>query len=181
MVIEQTMTKSRRGVNGIVWVVGGLVVVLILLLGLARIVGLDPSVPPGMNRPGLWLRGEVVPTPTDWSFAKDVPVISTAVQSNLWFFPLVPYSIRTGRQHIGSRLYYGALYPGGVGYDEARTWPVNVTADPRVRIKIADKLYDVKFVPVTDPAEREEVLRQASPVIWAPGMYMYYWRVEPRG
>src|SRR5437870_9959161 len=99
MVIEQTVTSSQRRVNKIVWSVGGIVVALILLLGLARIVGLDPSVPPGMNRPGLWLRGEVVPTPTDWSFAKDVPVISTAVQSNLWFFPIVAYSIRTGRQH----------------------------------------------------------------------------------
>jgi hypothetical protein len=156
---------------------GVLVLVVVLFLLYARIFGFDP----GANRAGLWLSGEVVNEKvTDWTFAKDIPIGETAIQTHQRFFPLLPHSIRTGRSHDNGRLYYGALYPGAVGFGEGRYWNRNVAADSRVRIKLRDKLYDVKFVPVTDPAERDANLKKWGRSIWAPGMYMYLWRVEPR-
>jgi hypothetical protein len=172
--------KPRRLLRGVGWTVGVLVIALVVFLVRARIVGLDPG-PAGRETLGLWLSGELVTTPvTDWSFAKDVPMTNTAVQVNWRFFPLISHSHRTGRWHYKDRLYYGTLYPGGVPYGVGRFWNQDVAVDNRVRIKIRDKLYDVKFTPVTDPAERELILPLTGSSTFHPGEYMFLWRVDPR-
>jgi hypothetical protein len=66
-----------------------------------------------------------------------------------------------------------------VALPNGRHWNRNVLNDPRVRLKIGDKLYSRKLVYVTDPVEREEIIRAWGQRFYAPGMYLHLWRVEP--
>jgi hypothetical protein len=182
MTTDTTTNTPKQSVllKSIAWIVGGLVIVLVLFLVWARIFGFDPG-PPGHETLGLWMSGELVTTPvTDWSFAKNIPSTDTGVQVHSRFLPFISHSHRTGRWHYKDRLYYGTLYPGGVPYGVGRIWNQDVAVDPRVRIKIHDKLYDVKFTPVTDPAERELILPLTGSSTFHPGEYMFLWRVDPR-
>jgi hypothetical protein len=155
--------------------VGGLVVVAVVLLLIARVVGFDP----GPTRPGLWMTGEVVTEPvTDWTFALKVPGL-TGIQTRQPFFPALAHSVLTTRFVYNRRLYLGSGYPAGIKLPDGRHWNSNVMADPTVRIRIGNKLYDKKLVYVSDPIERDEVCKAYGPMFWSPGFFLHLWRVEP--
>ena len=156
-------------------IAGGLVVLLVVAVVLARIVGFDP----GVTRPGMWLTGEVERTPvTDWSFGAKLPQL-TAVQTRQWFLPPLAHSVTTTRFHYKGRLYLASGYPAGISLPDGRHWNRNVVADPHVRIRIGGKLYDRTLVYLSDPIEREEILRAWGPTMFAPGFFLHLWRVEP--
>jgi hypothetical protein len=155
-------------------IIGILFGVVVLLLVILRIVGLDP----GTTRPGMWLTGELVTKPiSDWTFAAKER--NFAVQTRQWFLPILAHSVTATRWHYDGKLYAASLYPAGVKLPDGRHWNRNVLADPRVRIKIGNKLYDRKLVYVTDPAERDPVYRLAGAIHFAPGFFLHLWRVEP--
>ena len=106
-------------------------------------------------RPGLWLKGEVVTMPvTDWSFVDKVEhpgrsLNTVLVETRTPYF--IPHSVRTipfvrnGQLYIRSHQHRMDLqFP----YD--KSWTADVVRDPRVRIKIGDKLYEATVVLVTD-------------------------------
>ncbi len=78
-------------------------------------------------------------------------------------------------------LYLASFYPAGVTLPAGRHWNRNVASDPRVRIKIGNKLYDRKLVYMTDPAFRDEVMRARGPNgrYFNPGMFLQLWHVVP--
>ena len=157
------------------WIAGGVVSGLVVLLLVLRVVGFNP----GVTSPGLWITGKLVTTPvTDWSFADEIGGL-TAVQTRQWFLPILAHSVTTARQVHRGRLYLFSMYPAGVPFPEGRHWNRNVISDPGVRIGIGGKLYDRTLVYLTDPVEREEVLRARGQRAFAPGMYLHLWRVEP--
>jgi hypothetical protein len=157
---------------GVVGVLLGLVVVALLIL---RVVGFDA----GPTYPGLWLTGEVATEPvTDWSFAQKVGGL-TGIQTRQWFMPILAHSVMTTRFIHKGRLYLASGYPAGIKLPDGRHWNRNIASDPRVRLKIGDKLYDRTLVYLTDPVEREEVLRAWGQMMYAPGFYLHLWRVEP--
>jgi hypothetical protein len=157
-------------------IVGGICAVLLLFVLYARIFGFDP----GPYRPGLWLKGEVVTGPvTDWSFARQIR--SGAVQTHQTFFPWLAHSVTVGILHDKEGdLYFTSMYPSGLKLPSGRRWNENVMADPRVRIRLAERLYDGRLVYVTDANERANVFG-ASPSSTSalPGIYMHLWRWEP--
>ncbi len=156
-------------------IVVGLVTVLALFIVYARFFGYDP----GPTRPGMWMSGELVTEPvTDWSFAQRER--TAAIQTRQSFFPWLAHSVTTAHFHYKDRLYFASGYPAGINLPEGRHWNVNVLADPRVRIRLGTKLYDRTVVYVTDPVEREAVLRHLGPMFWSPGFNLHLWRVEPR-
>ena len=57
------------------------------------------------------------------------------------------------------QLYLTSVYRAGMVYPHGRSWNENIVRDPRVRLKIGDKLYDRKLVLLTDAAERDEVIK----------------------
>lgn len=123
----KTSIKLLAGIIGFVF---------LLLLSL-RIAGLNPKGP----RPGLWLSGTIATTAVaDWSFSDQYSMIQ--VQTRPWYF--VPHSVTIFCASYENRLYLQAL---------GKTWKGYVLRDPRVRIKIADRLYDGTAVPVTDQRE----------------------------
>ena len=159
----------------LLWIAGSVGGVLVLLLLTLRVVGFNP----GATSPGLWLTGELVTSPvTEWSFANNVGGL-TAVQTRQWFLPALAHSVTITRLVRDGRLYLASGYPAGIELPEGRHWNRNVVNDPRVRIRIGDKLYDRTLVYITDPAELDDVLRAWGPMMFAPGFYLHLWRVEP--
>ncbi|HEV8531136.1 MAG TPA: hypothetical protein VGT00_06965 [Methylomirabilota bacterium] len=135
----------------LVIVVGAIVAVLLVALIVLRVVGLDPK----DRRAGLWLTGEVVATPvTDWSFTDKYGNIY--VQTKTWY--LVPHSVTTGCTAKDGTLYLTSVYRPGQQFPRDKAWNRNITRDPRVRLKIGDKLYDQKLALVMDETEKDAVL-----------------------
>ena len=130
-----------------VWkVIGVVVVFLVVALVVARAMGLNPH----ERVPGLWLSGKVDATPvTDWSYTDSIK--TDELQTNTWYG--LPHSVTTWNIAYNGQLY---LATSGAA---TRSWPHNVARDPHVRLKIGDKLFDCTLVVVTDPTEKEGVLR----------------------
>ena len=112
-----------------------------------------------------WLTGELVTTPiTDWSFADSADVIKVRTRTPY----LIPHTQNTYIARIDQQVYifsdYFAPRPGQPDmrdrFPEERFWNRNVLRDPRVRLKIGDKLVDMRAYYLTDPTEIEAV-RQA--------------------
>jgi hypothetical protein len=126
-------------------IVGAIVIVLVVVLGILRITGLNPN----ERRPGLWLSGNLVTTPvTDWSFTDQF--FTLYIQTNTAY--LLPHSVTTYCATLNGHLYVGSSNP------PVRHWNKEALADPNVRLGIGGKIYDVKLVLVTDPAESEALL-----------------------
>lgn len=105
---------------------------------------------PRDQRPGLWLSGELVSAPVDdWSFTDEIGEIF--VETATWYG--IPHSVTTVCVAHGDSLYVPSVYIEGGEYPDARFWNQNVVRDPRVRLEIADRIYERKAVLVEDPAE----------------------------
>ena len=110
---------------------------------------------PHERRPGLWLRGDVVETPvSDWSFSDAHAQIFVETRTGY----LLPHSVTTVCAAAGDRLWVPSVYFGGGSFPESRFWNRNVVRDPRVRLKIGERIYPRRAVLVTDPAQRAEAL-----------------------
>ncbi len=110
---------------------------------------------PADRRPGVWLSGEpVTGSITDWSFTDDIPEIF--IETRTWYG--VPHSVTVTCVALGDTLYVPSIYPRDAAYPEARLWNRNVVRDPRVRLKIGERVYERRAVLVEDPAEWSVVL-----------------------
>ena len=106
-------------------------------------------------RPGLWLKGEVVTAPvTDWSFVNEVPhpgrsINTVLVETRTPYF--IPHSVRTMPFVRNGVLYIRSHQDRmDVQFPRDKSWTANVARDPRVHIKIGDKLYEATMVLVAD-------------------------------
>jgi hypothetical protein len=128
-------------------IIGGILLFLVVALVVLRIV----SVQPRNNKPGLWLKGDLVTRAvTDWSFTDKYPTIE--VQTRTWY--MIPHSVTVTCISANGQLYLTSGYRAGLQYPNGRGWNANVARDPHVRLKIGNQLYDgVVTYLVTDPAE----------------------------
>ena len=130
----------------------GLLLVLIVMLVSLRTFGYAPK----DQRPGLWLSGEVVTEPvSDWSFTDDFGEIF--VQTNTRYG--IPHSITTYCSVYAGNFYLFSAYYQGGSFPDMRSWNRNVMRDPRVRLKIGDRLYDQTLNHVSDEAIRIAVIQ----------------------
>lgn len=90
--------------------------------------------------PGGRLAGESTPAPGDWSFAGESGTAQLETR------PEDPYSVNVAYTVLEDRLYLNA------GENHAR-WVENIEADPRVRLRIGDAIYDLRAERVTDANE----------------------------
>jgi hypothetical protein len=114
-------------------------------------------------RPGLWLKGEVVTTPvTDWSFVDKVEhpgrsINTVLVETRTPYF--IPHSVRTMPFVRNGVLYIRSHQDRmDVQFPSDKSWTSNVARDPRVRIKIGEKLYEATMVLVSDRAQAIAIL-----------------------
>jgi hypothetical protein len=148
-----------------------IVVVVALTLLTLRMTGLEPEyldldqlrAHHMIARPGLWLKGEVVTTPvTDWSFVDQVEhpgrsINTVLVETRTPYF--IPHSVRTMPFVRNGVLYIRSHQDRmDLQFPNDKSWTSNVGRDPRVRIKIGDKLYEATMVLVTDRAQAISIL-----------------------
>jgi hypothetical protein len=134
--------RSRAGRRG------PLAVSLRFVVALAALGCIEPR----DQRPGLYVSGEVVSEPVaDWVFTDEVREIY--VETRGWY--LLPHSVTTHCTTVNGKLYVGSLYRGGGEFPDARPWNRNAVRNPRVRLKIGEKVYPLQAVHVTDPAEAQ--------------------------
>jgi hypothetical protein len=101
------------------------------------------SIDPSDERPGLGLSGEVHQQPVeDWSFTEDSGEIFIETVTSYW----IPHSVTAWVVTVGNDLYISA------DYADEKSWVANVARDPNVRLKIKDRVYEQKLVPVADQA-----------------------------
>ncbi len=184
----------------------GLLLIAVLLVGTLlslRITGLDPEYMDytsqeynergRMTWPGLWLSGEVVREPvTDWDWVQDVahPELGNTImlETRTWYG--IPHSVTILPTPRGDRLYIG-----GSARDERlerefphyKTYWANMERDPRVRLKIDGKVYEMTAVLVSDPEEFRQVIGRdpVTTTVAEDGTEQvvakwYYWRVFQR-
>ena len=114
-------------------------------------------------RPGLWLKGQLVITPvTDWAFVDKIPhpgrsinTILVETRTPYW----IPHSVRVIPQVRNGQLYIRSHQDRmEVQFPKDKSWTADVARDPRVRVKIGDKLYQATLVLVADRAQAIAVL-----------------------
>jgi hypothetical protein len=119
----------------------------ILLLLLPLLLGTGPCGPVSGGRLG----GEAGSVPGDWRFTDDVSTIQVETR------PEEPYSVTTWCFTDGAALYLPSRQAA------RKPWVQNVVRDPRVRVRIDDRVYEMTATRVTDDAE----LRRLVPLLRA--------------
>jgi hypothetical protein len=106
---------------------------------------------------GFWLTGDLVTTPvTDWSFTDAFPTVQ--IETRTWY--LIPHFVRSYIARNDAQLYlfseYFAPQPGEPDlrdrFPQARFWNRMVVRDPRIRVKIGNRLFEMRAYPLADPS-----------------------------
>lgn len=181
--------------------VGGLVVATLLTL---RVTGLEPPyVDPNSEAfaksgrttwPGLWLTGEVVHEPvTNWDWVNKVndPVRKNSImlETRTWYG--IPHSVTINITGRGDKLYVQGSerdFRLQKTFPYSKAWWTNVERDPRVRMKIGGKIYEMTLVLIHDRAEVAQLQSGRDPVtkeVDADGkehvtQVTHWWRVYQR-
>ncbi len=184
----------------------GLTAVVLLLIGTIctlRVTGLEPEYMDytteaynergRMTYPGLWLKGDLVSEPVDnWDWVRDVrhPVRGNTImlETRTWYG--LPYSVTILPTPRGGNLYVGGSARGdrlSRDFPEYKQWWANVQRDPRVKLKIDGKIYEMTAALVHDPEELRQILgREPVSIRTADDgsedvvAKWYYWRVTQR-
>jgi len=151
-------------------VVSALVVLPLLVLG---VTGLEPRfIAPESQAyadsgrtagPGLWLKGEVVREPVkNWDWVREVnhPVREHYImmETNTWYG--IPHSVTVRLTPRGDKLYLVGTAQGdrlGKEFPDGKAWWKNVIRDPRVRMKIDGKIYEMTVVLINNRDEVAEI------------------------
>lgn len=156
-----------------IWLAAG--VALLVVIGVAARYHDGPLGP----FPGGAMTGELVAAPvTDWSAILPAnPEMSERIE--LQVYTANPRAITTSYVVRDGKLYVFALLGA------RKTWPALAVADERVVIRRDGKLYPLRAVRVTDPAELAplaEQLHELEPGATADANALptWYFRMEPR-
>ncbi len=184
-----------------VMAVVALVIVTLLTL---RVTGLEPAyVDPNSEqfvksgrttRPGFWLTGDVVhEAVTNWDWVNSVndPIRKNTImlETRTWYG--IPHSVTINITSRGDKLYVQGSerdFRLQKKFPASKAWWANVERDPRVRMKIGGKLYEMTLVLIRDRAEVAQLQRGRDPVtkeIGADGQehvtqVVHWWRVYQR-
>jgi hypothetical protein len=133
---------------------------------------------PSDGRPGTRLSGDVVALPADWAFTAANQEIAVEVRGFLG----LPHSVTIWCVTLDGALFIGARDP------ESKRWPAWAEADPNVRLKIGDSVYEVRLTRVEDAATIERLQAEYGAKYHLPAPEpgapppppVRYWRVGPR-
>lgn len=115
---------------------------IVSLLLLVAFVGCGPIV----MIPGGKLSGEVTPAPDNWAFTDSIDTVQLETR------PSDPYSVNVWAIAVDDDIFVIA----GSGLET--TWASYLTKDDRVRLRVADSIYELRATPDNGEATREAVL-----------------------
>lgn len=118
---------------------------LVFAVAIFLLLGCEPQ----DRRPGLWLSGEVASTPPDWNFTNEHMEIF--VETRPWWG--IPHSVTTVVATSNGELFVPSIYDEPVEFPGTKLWNKNVAADPNVRLKIGEKIYELRAHHVEDAEE----------------------------
>jgi hypothetical protein len=118
---------------------------LVLVLAALLLVGCEPQ----DRRPGLWLSGEVAPTPSDWTFSNEQMEIF--VETRPWYG--IRHSVTTVVATSNGKLFVPSIYSEPAEFPGDKYWNSTIASDPNVRLKIGEKIYELRAQHVEDPEE----------------------------
>ena len=124
--------------------------------------------------PGLWLSGEVVREPvTNWDWVNEVddPVRGNTImlETRTWYG--ISHSVVINPTPRGDELYIGGSeqdFRLEREFPKSKRYWANIERDPRVRVKIDGRIYEMTAVHVADQAEVAELIGR-SPVTRSVG------------
>lgn len=168
-----------------------------------RVTGLDPRyIDPSSAAfaesgrtawPGLWLTGEVIREPvTNWDWVLEVndPIRGSSImlETRSWYG--IPHSVTINLVPQGDKLYVSGSEQGSrleKEFPYSKAWWANIERDPRVRMKIDGKIYEMTVALVADRAEVFQIIGRdpITRTIDAEGNEQitgvrHYWRVYQR-
>ncbi len=168
-----------------------------------RVTGLDPRyIDPSSAAfaesgrtawPGLWLTGEVIREPvTNWDWVLEVndPIRGSSImlETRSWYG--IPHSVTINLVPRGDKLYVSGSEQGSrleKEFPHSKAWWANIERDPRVRMKIDGKIYEMTVALVADQAEVFQIIGRdpITRTIDAEGNEQitgvrHYWRVYQR-
>lgn len=180
--------------------VAALLVVSVLTL---RVTGLEPRyIDPASAAfaeagrtawPGFWLKGEVVREPvTEWDWTNQVndPIRGNSImlETRTWYG--IPHSVTINLVPLGDTLYISGSQQDSrlmQTFPDAKSWWANIERDPRIRMKIDGKLYEMTAVLLANRAEIIELFGRdpVARVVDSDGneqitSVRHYWRVYQR-
>jgi len=109
------------------------------------------GVEPKDRRPGTRLAGNLSEIPASWSFLKDTAIAEVHIETHPWYG--IPFSVTTVITEDGGNPYLPSLYSEAMEFPGSKYWNKVVAADPGVRLRVKNSLYEMAIYPVTDPAE----------------------------
>ena len=146
-----------------------LVAMVALIAGVARF-----SHGPIGPFPGGALEGRAEPAPADWSFAEQTSNIAIEVD------PENPRSVTAGLVIYEKRPYVAATWAA------RKTWPHIAERDPRVRVRVEGRIFELNAVRVDDPALHSALARLIGEKYGATGGSLaadsgtWIFRLDPR-
>ena len=99
--------------------------------------------------PGGRLRGDSKPIPNSWSSIADVETFQLETR------PADPHSVNIWSGVVDGQLYIATSLILGTDVPEERDWVQHVLEDPRVRLRAEGRIFELRALRVTDPAEVE--------------------------
>lgn len=100
--------------------------------------------------PGGELSGDVQPTPSSWAFTDEIETVQLETR------PSDPYSVNIWAVAAGDSLYIAA------GGGAETTWARHIDADPQVRLRVGNSLFELNAVQANDEATRNVFLIAAK-------------------
>ncbi len=116
-----------------------------LRVGLVSVALVTLGCGPMMMFPGGRLSGDVKKVPSDWAFSESIDVVQIETR------PSDPYSV-----NIWGAAKEGTFYVMAGSHD--RRWVQNMRADPNVRLKVCEDVYEMRAAEVADEATIESVI-----------------------
>ena len=124
-------------------------IVLAVCVGLVYLVGSGIGIEPKDRRPGTRLAGNLVPLPETW------PEIELADEVHIETYPWygIPFSVTTVIAQSGDALYVPSKYDQPAAFPGSKFWNRVVQANPNVRLRVGETLYELRIDNVTDEDE----------------------------
>jgi hypothetical protein len=123
-----------------------------LVAALLSLSALMSACEPQDRRPGLWLSGETTVTPADWSFVNDAQEVF--LETHPWYG--IAHSITVVVAEADGKVFVPSIYDEDLPFPGTKRWNAIIAADPNVRLKVGDAIYEMTARLAADDEEYQQ-------------------------